>query len=137
MGSYVWVLPNSTIWHTYFALFTCTFSAVYVVVRLLNTIICQSSFQATFLSFTHGVLEAQNGTTFCVIYYPNITSYPSEKEEGVGFFFYTPKSLFSTVKILPVIFSCVRFMSLYSIYPQSGMDATILTQMLLSSLGTL
>ncbi|XP_045030061.1 LOW QUALITY PROTEIN: signal peptide peptidase-like 2B [Daphnia magna] len=41
--------------------------------------------QATYLSFSYGVLEAKNGTTegsFCVIYYPNITSYPSEKAEA-------------------------------------------------------
>jgi len=47
---------------------------------------------SSYLSFTHGVLEARNGNnstaddgmSFCVIYYPNITTtYPSEKEEGV------------------------------------------------------
>lgn len=48
---------------------------------------------SSYLSFTHGVLEARNrnnstdpddGMSFCVIYYPNITTtYPSEKEEGV------------------------------------------------------
>lgn len=45
-----------------------------------------SSFQATYLSFSYGVLEAKNDTTegsFCVIYYPNITTYPTEKSESV------------------------------------------------------
>ncbi|XP_046451496.1 signal peptide peptidase-like 2B [Daphnia pulex] len=44
---------------------------------------CQAS---SLLSFSYGVLEAKNGTTevsFCVIYYPNITSYPSEKVDAV------------------------------------------------------
>lgn len=49
---------------------------------------------SSLLSFSYGVLEAKNGTTevsFCVIYYPNITSYPSEKVDAVSqisFFFF-------------------------------------------------
>lgn len=43
-------------------------------------------FQADLLSFNHGVLEAKNGTTegsICIVYYPNITTFPTEKTDPV------------------------------------------------------
>lgn len=46
------------------------------------------SFQGSNLPFSHGILVAQNETTegsFCVVYYPNITTFPEEKTEAVSY----------------------------------------------------
>jgi hypothetical protein len=61
-----------------------------------------TSHSSAFLSFTHGVLEARNGTakgmSFCVIYYPNITTtYPSEKEQGVCIYMYFLLTIYNNI----------------------------------------
>jgi len=48
-------------------------------------LICASISHATNLPFSHGILVAQNEVTegsFCVVYYPNITTFPEKKTEA-------------------------------------------------------
>lgn len=75
-------------------------------------------FQGIGMPFSHGVLQARNHTdaeSFCIVYYPNITSFPDDGSEPVSYLMILHTCTIS-------VFVCCRFINQLSTLP-IGMGA--------------